>query len=373
MSAAADPPLPPRPKDPPPGLLARAPRPSVVRLRNSVVRLAGLSAAALLAGALAWAFVIQPQMRARAHRTPAEAGDPRGPVRPADLVAQQPGTYDHLSADQLPPPRIGGPSRAPTTAQAQPQRTAPAPAASEARNAARQAAQSGIFFASPAAAAASPSSAAAPAGAGRPDDGAVYNGHRLLSPRSPYELKAGAIVPAVLLTAIDTARPGPVVASVTENVFDSVSGRILLLPQGSRLIGRHNGDTAYGDRRAFVTWDRLILPNGKSLVLTEEPGVDAQGALGVRGAADRRLGALAAATLAGAAITTLGTVARDEDHRSSGGILGDVGDAAAIQGAQVGGRLVERELQVHPSIRLSAGAPVRVLITRDLILEPFRP
>ncbi len=205
----------------------------------------------------------------------------------------------------------------------------------------------------------------------RRDYGATYNGHVLTAPLSPYELKAGAIIPAALLTAVDTARAGPVIATVTQNVYDTVSGRHLVLPQGTRLIGRHEGESAYGDRRAFLTWDRLILPNGKSLVLTGEPGVDAQGAVGVRGSVDRRLFPLLVGTLFAGAITTLGQIARDDE--GGGGLLGDAGDAAAIEGARVGGRLIDRELEVRPSIRLRAGAPVRVMITRDLILEPYQP
>ena len=126
-----------------------------------------------------------------------------------------------------------------------------------------------------------------------------------------------------------------------------------------------------GDRRAFLAWERLILPNGKSLLLSQAPGVDAQGAVGVGGRVNRRLGALAVATLFAGAITTLGQVARDD--RDGGGLWGDVGDAAAIEAAAVGSGLIERELEVRPSIRLRAGAPVRVMITRDLILEPYRP
>jgi type IV secretory pathway VirB10-like protein len=204
------------------------------------------------------------------------------------------------------------------------------------------------------------------------DYGLIYNGHSLVAPLSPFELKAGAIVPAALLTAVDSARAGPVIATVTQNVYDSVSGRHLLLPQGSRLIGKSEGESRYGDRRAFLTWERLILPNGKSLILTSEAGVDAQGAVGVRGQVDRRLFPLLIGALFAGAITTLGQVARDGDG-DGGGLLGDAGDAAAIEGARVGGRLIDRELEVRPSIRLRAGSPVRVMITRDLILEPYRP
>ncbi len=100
--------------------------------------------------------------------------------------------------------------------------------------------------------------------------------------------------------------------------------------------------------------------------------MDAQGAVGVEGHVDRRLLPLAVATLFAGAITTLGQTARDhQDH--AGGLLGDAGDAAAIEGAQVGGKLIDRELDVRPSIRLSPGARVQVLITRDLVLEPYRP
>jgi type IV secretion system protein VirB10 len=247
-------------------------------------------------------------------------------------------------------------------------------------NGADQAARSGLFFDAASGGGSSTGAAVPSSGPGGGEGvtanarrGAAYNENALVAPASPFELKAGAVVPAALLTGVDTARAGPVVAMVTQNVFDTVSGRHLLIPQGARLIGRHEGESAYGDRRAFLVWDRLILPNGKSLILDGEPGVDAQGAIGVRGQVDRRLFPLLVGTLFAGAITTLGQVARDDAGRGSGGWLGDAGDAAAIEGAQVGGRLVDRELEVRPSIRLRQGAPVRVMITRDLILEPYRP
>ncbi|WP_332654519.1 TrbI/VirB10 family protein [Brevundimonas sp.] len=374
-------------KEPPPELAARAARPRVIRLRRSVAQGVALGAAALLAGALTWAFVVQPELRAAARARAAEirTDEARGSVRPAEIVTDQPASYDRLAQDRLiedhlPEARTLG-SAPPTpseTAAAPPPRRPAHPARPRAagpspdRGLTAEARQSGLFFAAfraadpamPTPASARPATAVTQA--------ATYGGHSLTPPLSPFELKAGAVIPAVLLSAVDTARPGPVVASVTQNVFDTVTGRHLLLPQGARLIGRHEGESRYGDRRAFLTWERLILPNGKSLVLTGEPGVDAQGAVGVRGRADRRLLPLAMASLFAGAITTLGEIARDDDD-SGGGLLGDAGDAAAIEGARVGGRLIDRELTVAPSIRLRPGAPVRVLITRDLILEPYQP
>lgn len=366
-------------KAPPPELPLRAERPPVVRLRRSAVHLAVLSAAGLLAGALAWAFVVQPERRAEAREQQSAEGDTaHGAVRPSEQVTGQPDSYDRLGPAALPEPRMFGRT---TTAKAEtpdpgsrpPQRAPQAAPESPGRSLSVQARESGLFFASAqgqTTAATSAAKAEQP-DAARADYGAMYNGHGLLQPLSPYEIKAGALIPAALLTGIDTAREGPVVATVTENVFDTVSGRHLLVPQGARLIGRHEGESQYGDRRAFLAWERLILPNGKSLLLSQAPGVDAQGAVGVGGRVNRRLGALAVATLFAGAITTLGQVARDD--RDGGGLWGDVGDAAAIEAATVGSGLIERELEVRPSIRLRPGAPVRVMITRDLILEPYRP
>lgn len=384
MTADVPPPQPtpvePPPKEPPPGLSARAPRPSAVRLRKSVVQTIVMGGVVLLSGSLAWAFVVQPELRdgARARAAEARQDEARGVVRPAEAVTDQPATYD-----RLPDPRIGGPPEEiePATGSVEPNRGTVRPAYPVSRPAAPRAVRPGDLAAGSAlffdrtgdgTAPATPPIPAARAAPTTADYGATYNGHVLTAPLSPYELKAGAVIPAALLTGVDTARAGPVVASVTQNVYDTVSGRHLVIPQGSRLIGRHEGDSAYGDRRAFLTWDRLILPNGKSLVLTGEPGVDAQGAVGVRGAVDRRLLPLIVGTLFAGAITTLGQIARD-DAGPSGGLLGDAGDAAAIEGARVGGRLIDRELEVRPSIRLRPGAPVRVMITRDLILEPYQP
>lgn len=382
----------PRPaaKSGPTDLEGRAPRPPVVRLRRSAIQVVVAGGCILVAGSLAWAFVVQPELRASARSRAGEAreSEAHGAVRPAEQVTDQPASYD-----RLPEPRTRDAEAAPGEEKAergtplpQARRPYPAPAASIGPAPAgpnQLAVRSSLFFegAPPpqptrAVAADRTETFAAPPSALDPGGPAgargVYNRHELTAPVSPYELKAGAIVPAVLLTGVDTSRPGPVVAAVTQNIYDTVTGRHLLIPQGTRLLGTHEGDSAYGDRRAFLAWERLILPNGKSLVLEAEPGVDAQGATGVRGRVDRRIGALITGTLFAGAITTLGQIAR-EGGDSGRSLLGDAGDAAAIEGARVGGRLIDRELEVRPAIRVSAGGRVRVLITRDLILEPYQP
>ncbi|MGE7197545.1 TrbI/VirB10 family protein [Brevundimonas naejangsanensis] len=371
------------PKGAAPDLDGRAPRPPVVRLRSSMVKLVVGGAGLVLAGALTWAFVVQPELRdaSRARAADVRDDETRRAVRPAEQVTDQPATYD-----RLPPPRGEAAARSvesPVRSYDRPQPTSggyrePMRQRSPGPDARELAVRSGLMFETgganrplPVAAFVQPTQTVS-ADLGRAAGGEVYNRHALTAPVSPFELKAGTLMPAVLLTGVDTSRPGPVIAALTQNLYDTVAGRHLLAPQGSRLIGRHEGESAYGDRRAFIVWERLILPNGKSLVLEAEPGVDARGAVGVQGRVDRRLGALVIGTLFAGAVTTLGQMARDEGGRGGGSFLGDAGDAAAIEGSRVGGRLIDRELEVRPVVRVQAGGRVQVMITRDLILEPYR-
>ncbi|MEH6664484.1 MAG: TrbI/VirB10 family protein, partial [Brevundimonas sp.] len=286
-----------RPKAPAPDLATRARPPAAVRLRKSVVQGVVLCGAALVAGSLAWAFVVQPALRESARDRAVEAREDQagGAVRPSERVTDQPASYDRLPD----PRRSSETTRDDGTAGAAPAATPPQSGggartqAPETPDPEAMAARSSLFFEiAPAAgpAAGRTGTGAAPSG-GRPEaiaEATGYNPHGLTAPLSPYELKAGAIIPAALLTAVDTARGGPVVAAVSQDVYDTVSGRHLVIPQGARLIGRHEGNSAYGDRRAFLTWERLILPNGRSLILAGEPGVDDQGAVGVEGTVDRR-------------------------------------------------------------------------------------
>lgn len=360
-------------KAPPPDLAMRAPRPKAVRLRGSVVKAILMSGVVVVSGALAWAFIVQPELRASARGRAVGTGEAAAPraVRPAEIVTEQPATYD-----RLPPPRSTSPEARPdaapeaATRRPGPVRERPRPLA-QGPTAATLARRSSLFFPAPPQTPARPTPAGTVAQVARSGSTSGYNPHRLTPPVSPFELKAGALIPAVLLTAVDTARPGPVIAAVVQNVFDSVSGRHLVLPQGARLVGASGGDNVHGDARAYITWERLILPNGKSLLLDGAEGVDAQGAAGVRGRVDRRLIPLGVGTAFAGAVTAVGQAARDEER--GGGLLGDAGDAAAIEAARVGGRLVERELEVRPSIRLAAGTPVGAMVTRDLVLEPYQP
>ncbi len=192
---------------------------------------------------------------------------------------------------------------------------------------------------------------------------------RLSPPRSRYELQAGHVIPAALVTELVSDLPGRVIAQVTAPVYDSVTGDHLLIPQGSRLIGTYRDGARYGDNRILLAWNRLILPNGWSINLQNMDGSDPAGASGLRDRTDNHLDRLAAA-IALSSIITVG--ANEVEDNESNGIMSSLGDAAAQQAAQVGSRIVDRELSVRPTLRVRAGAPVRVVIGRDIQLRPYR-
>ena len=205
---------------------------------------------------------------------------------------------------------------------------------------------------------------------GRADTRIYASGH-LVTPRSPFELLAGTLIPAALLTGIDSDLPGNIIATVTENVYDTVTGRILLIPQGSRLLGVYDSQVAYGQRRVLLVWTRLILPDGSSIVLDRLPGTDAEGYEGLEDRVDWHWNRL----VAGAAVSTLlGAAAELAVPGQYGGSQSVL--YASLQGLQgttnqVGQEITRRNLDIQPTITIRPGYPVRVIVNKDLILRPY--
>jgi type IV secretion system protein VirB10 len=189
-------------------------------------------------------------------------------------------------------------------------------------------------------------------------------------PRSPYQIQAGHVIPAALLTGLNSDLPGRVIAQVTAPIYDSVTGAHLLIPQGSRLIGTYDNGVRYGDRRILLVWNRLILPNGWSINLQDMAASDPSGAAGLADKTDHHLDRLAGAIGLSAIISVIAN--ESEDDQDGASLSQSVGDAAAQQAAQTGARIVDRELTVRPSLTIRPGAAVRVLVTRDIVLRNYR-
>lgn len=203
-------------------------------------------------------------------------------------------------------------------------------------------------------------------------DESGFQPSRLQPPRSRYSLQAGQVIPAALVTGLDSDLPGQVIAQVTAPIYDSVTGEHLLIPQGSRLIGTYDNAVSYGDRRILLSWARLILPNGWSINLQGMRATDPTGAAGLTDRTTNHLPRLGIAIGLSALISVIANESEDDGEESTS-LSQSVGDAAAQQAAQTGSRIVDRELTVRPSLTVRPGASVRVIVERDIQLRPYRP
>lgn len=186
---------------------------------------------------------------------------------------------------------------------------------------------------------------------------------------SPYVLQAGTVIPAALLTGLRSDLPGQVTAQVTEDVYDSPTGRILLIPQGARLVGQYDAQIAFGQSRALLVWNRLIMPNGRSIILERQPGADPEGYAGLEDQVDNHWGTLFKA----AVLSTLLSVGANAGiGYNDSFLLQGLGLGASQSFSQIGEQVVGRSLNVQPTITVRPGFPVRVMVTHDLVLEPYR-
>jgi type IV secretion system protein VirB10 len=200
-----------------------------------------------------------------------------------------------------------------------------------------------------------------------------YLAKPLLDPISKYELKAGSVIPGALVTAINTDLPGEVIGQVTENVFDSVSGKYLLIPQGSKLLGKYQSLVSNGQNRALVVWQRLIYPNGQSIVLDGMPGTDEAGQSGLQDQVDYHLDKLAAGAAFSTALAYAGNLARNPNSSSGNNGQDVVGDTVAQEANRIGEKIIDSELDVQPTITIRQGWPLRVLVNKDMVLAPYQP
>lgn len=391
-------------------LRLRPERPKVVRLSRKVLgMLAGVSALAI-GGSLIWALQSsRPTDPAELYNT-----DNRST---ADGLSRLPADYAGLprQAPPLGPPLPGDLGRPMLNAGVQPEPLpgAPAPAAPapdpEAQRLAqerqrlaqeREAARASRLFAGETQTSAEGGGAAAGVPSGSPDSVlrgvaaaagggpsapasdaerrlAFLNGnadHRtasaeaLQAPISPFTVQAGAVIAAAMVTGLRSDLPGQITAQVTENVYDSPTGRILLIPQGARLIGQYDAEVTFGQSRALLVWNRLILPNGRSVILERQPGADASGYAGLEDEVDNHWGQL----FRGAVLSTLLSIGAEAGTSSDeSDLLQAIRRGASDSISQTGRQIVGRSLNIQPTITIRPGFPVRVIVTRDLVLEPY--
>jgi type IV secretory pathway VirB10-like protein len=377
-----------------------APRRPIARYRPAVI-LSGVLGVLLLVGI---GFLIAFGGGRKAARAPAEPQASPEAATTAPVDARLPATYG-----DLPPPKASpfapaapasGPSGTLDGGQAPGSPTGPAgpgappdPAARQRADEREAARRAGPFFGgapAPAAQASAPAAAdfslgaaapvATPGDGSRPKEafiaragaaGPTYAPSLPQAALSPYEVKAGTVIPAALITGLNSDLPGLVTAQVTEPVFDHRTGRRVLIPQGARLIGKYDSQVGYGQDRVLLVWTRLIWPSGRSVDLAGMTGADATGTAGLTDKVDTHLPVLARAIGLSTLISIGGAAAQNSIARGSENlVLQDGAGGIAAQASQTGQRLVERDLQRAPTLRIRPGFPVRVMVDKDLILPP---
>jgi type IV secretion system protein TrbI len=199
-------------------------------------------------------------------------------------------------------------------------------------------------------------------------DKRTVSSDRLENPASRYVVQAGAVIPAALITGIRSDLPGEITAQVTENVYDSPTGKYLVVPQGARLIGQYDSQIAFGQSRVLLVWNRIIMPNGKSIIMEHQPSADSQGYAGLEDGVDYHWGNL----LGAAAISTVLGIGSELALTGNNGLVEALRTGSQDTLNQSGQTLVSRQLNVQPTLTIRPGFPVRVIVNRDLMLTPYK-
>jgi type IV secretion system protein VirB10 len=185
---------------------------------------------------------------------------------------------------------------------------------------------------------------------------------------------AGTLLSAAMVTGLNSDLPGQAIATITEPVYDTVTGRTLLIPQGSRLLGQYDSQVSYGQSRILLVWSRIVMPDGSSILLDRLSGTDTQGFAGLEDEVNNHWGKL----LAGAALSTLLGVGAELGSQNSG--LGGTGQQTVVVATsrsaedsvnQVGQQITRRNLNVQPTLTVRPGFPVRVIVNKDIALRPY--
>lgn len=194
------------------------------------------------------------------------------------------------------------------------------------------------------------------------------NPHALNEPTSPYTLSAGTVIAASLITGINSDLPGMVSAQVTQNAYDTATGRYLLLPQGSRLIGSYDSVVAYGQKRALLVWQRIILPDGSSVRIDNVPASDASGYAGLADKVDFHSWQL----IKGVVLSSLLGVSTQLSFGSNeSDLLRAIRESTQQSAGRAGDQIVTRALNVQPTITVRPGWPLRVVVHKDIVMRPW--
>ncbi|EEA8526882.1 conjugal transfer protein TrbI [Campylobacter jejuni] len=191
-------------------------------------------------------------------------------------------------------------------------------------------------------------------------------------PLSTYEIKAGWNIPAILITGVNSDLPGQILAQVTQNVYDSATGKYLLIPQGTKVVGAYSSNIIYGQSRLLVAWNKLIFPNGDTLNLDGMQGTSQDGYTGFEDQVDNHYFRIFGSAFLLSSISAGIALSDNSDTNSEKETASDKAIAQAIQQmGQVASEMIRKNMNISPTLKIRPGYKFNIFITKDIILEPL--
>ncbi|EHD1951618.1 conjugal transfer protein TrbI [Campylobacter coli] len=191
-------------------------------------------------------------------------------------------------------------------------------------------------------------------------------------PLSTYEIKAGWNIPAILITGVNSDLPGQILAQVTQNVYDSATGKYLLIPQGTKVVGAYSSNIIYGQSRLLVAWNKLIFPNGDTLNLDGMQGTSQDGYTGFEDQVDNHYFRIFGSAFLLSSISAGIALSDNSDTNSEKETASDKAIAQAIQQmGQVASEMIRKNMNISPTLKIRPGYKFNIFATKDIILEPL--
>nr|BCU00376.1 TrbI/VirB10 family protein [uncultured bacterium] len=194
---------------------------------------------------------------------------------------------------------------------------------------------------------------------------------KMEAPTSPFEIRAGAVIPGIMLSGINSDLPGQIMAQVSQDVYDTATGKYLLIPQGTRMVGSYSSDVAFGQEGVLIAWQRLVFPDGKALDIGAMPGADMAGYSGFRDKVNNHLWRIYGSALFMAGITAGASMATDQGQNSGTGyqqpsVSSEISSALGQQLGQVSAQIVSKNLNVAPTIEIRPGYRFNIVTVKDV-------
>lgn len=196
------------------------------------------------------------------------------------------------------------------------------------------------------------------------------------TPKTLYTLMTGFVIPGILISGINSELPGKIIAQVSENVYDTPTGKYLLIPQGSKLYGEYLSEVVFGQERVLIAWERIIYPDGKALDIGAMPGADSAGYAGFQDQVNHHYVRLFGSALLLSAITAAASYSQQQNQTSFYGNQNSnsvLSQALGQQLGQVTSQLIRKNLNISPTIEIRPGFRFNIIVTKDLsISKPYQ-